>query len=73
MPHVGHVSVVVILEAMGGVLTDVAIGDLPIIRSRLVTGRRGGMYWRMVGSVVTGVGADVHTVCDIGPDLRANI
>ena len=55
---------------MGGVLTDVAICVLAM-SSRSGIGRR-DTYWR-VGPVVTGVGADVHTVCDIDPDVPPNI
>ena len=66
MPHSGHVIVFAILEAMSGVLTGVEISVLTI-SSRSANG------WRdkcsLVGIAVSGVGAGVHSVCDIDPDV----
>ena len=63
MPHLGHAIVLVIAEVIAGVLvlTDVAIGVLA------TSSHSAG------ACVVTGEGADMHTVCDIDPDEPANI
>ena len=61
MPHLGHAFVTV--EVMADALTGVAIGVLTI-SSRSGNG--------CVGSVVIGVGADVHSVCAIDPDVPSN-
>ena len=70
MPQLGHAIVLVIVDVIAGVLTDVAI-DVLTINSRSYNGRR-DTYSR-VGRVVTDMGADVHTVCDIDPDVPSNI
>ena len=70
VPHLGHVIVLVIVDVTAGVLTDVVI-DVLTISSRSDNGRR-DTYW-CVGSVVTDVGAGVHTICDIDPDVPSNM
>ena len=57
-----------IVEAITGVLTDVAIGVLTI-SSR---SGNGGRDTYRPSSVVTDVGAGVHTGCDIDPDVPVN-
>ena len=70
MPHLWHVIVLVIIEVMVGVLTDVTIGVLTI-SSRPGIGPRD--TYSLVGRVVTGVGVDVHSGCDIDPDVPVNM
>ena len=74
MPHLGHVIFLAIVEVMAGVLTGAAIGVLTI-SSRSGSGKwcPDGYRHRPVGSVVTDVGAGVHTVRDINPGVPANL
>ena len=63
VPHVGHATVLAIVEVIVGVPTDVGIGVRAISsRSGIVT------YWR-----VASVEAAVHAVCAIDPDEPGNI
>ena len=55
---------------MAGLLTAVVIGVLTI-SSRSGNGRRD--KYLCVASVVNGVGTDVHSVCDIDPEVPANM
>ena len=61
VPHLGHIMVLVIVEVMDGVLIDV-IGVLTI-SSRSGIGRRD----------TCDLGAKVHTVSDIDPDVPVNM
>ena len=59
-----------IVGVMAGVLTDMVVGALAI-SSRSGIGRLDA--YSRVGSVVTGEGAEVHSVSDIDPDVPANM
>ncbi len=65
MPHFGHVLVLAIVEVMGAVIGVLAIN------SRSGFGRR--VTYSRVAGVVTGVGADVHSVAEIDPDDARNM
>ena len=68
--HLGQAIALAIIELTPGVMTDVVIGVLTI-SSRSGNGGRDASS--RVASVVNGVGVDVHSVCDIDPDVPANM
>ena len=67
MPHLGHIIVLMIVEAMAGVLTGAFIGFLTISS---LTGCRRDAYWRVAS--VDSVWADAHFVCEIDPGEPEN-
>ena len=68
MPHFGHAPLTVAVGVMVDVLVLNGVGTMS---SRSGSGRR-DTYSR-VATVVSGVWAGVHTVCDIDPEEPSNM